>query len=378
MLFVCPNCSSSFETAPTNRASATCPFCDTEFLITSAQATRWWRFLAVVPILLVCVSVVAVVRQMVGASVRTSPELVRTFPASGDAIRSLAFHPDSNRLVAAAGVHNSELTVWDSRTWQKVTSVNVGQDLYSVAFSPDGQRLVTNGANSQVVLRDAATGQVISAFKGHGGFVWSVAFSTDNQHVASGADDQTVRLWNATTGRALILRGHTGMVDSVAFSPDHRLLASASEDRTVRLWNASDGRLVSSLPDHQAAVNRVAFSPDGLHLASACGSSLRVWETATGRLTLTLDAGYGAIIDDIAYSPDGKRLAAACNPNRRDRPPGLVIVWDAAAGTEIASLRGHTSWALSVVFLGDADRLASGAFDGSINLWDLSRAPLKK
>src|SRR5581483_4053961 len=78
-------------------------------------------------------------------------------------------------------------------------------------------------------------------FKGHGGLVFSVAFSPDGKVLATGSFDGTVKLWDFAAGKELhVLKGHTDQVYSVAFSPDGTMLASGSKDKTIRLWNPKD------------------------------------------------------------------------------------------------------------------------------------------
>jgi WD40 repeat protein len=69
----------------------------------------------------------------------------------------------------------------------------------------------------------------------------------------------------------------------------------------------------------------------------------------------------------LAYSPDGKTMASGgWEPT--------IMLWDAAASKEQATLRGHAEWVSSVAFSPDGKNLASGSTDYTIKLWAVERA----
>ena len=71
---------------------------------------------------------------------------------------------------------------------------------------------------------------------GHTETVYSVAFSPDGTRIVSGSSDKSVRVWNALTGAEMnVLNDHTKAVNSVAFAPDGTRIASGSSDKSVQL-----------------------------------------------------------------------------------------------------------------------------------------------
>ncbi|MCU0723752.1 MAG: serine/threonine protein kinase, partial [Planctomycetes bacterium] len=68
------------------------------------------------------------------------------------------------------------------------------------AFRPDGGAFATAEEN-RVTLRDAATGAPRAEFPGHGGRVFSFAFSRDGLRLASGDAEGAIRVWDASGAR---------------------------------------------------------------------------------------------------------------------------------------------------------------------------------
>jgi WD40 repeat protein len=107
--------------------------------------------------------------------------------------------------------------------------------------------------------------QQLLQLQGHDDFVFSVAFSPDGSKIVSGSRDKTIRVWDASTGVEMLphLQGHRSGVTSVAFSPNGSKIVSGSYDRTIRVWDASTGvEMLTPLQGHDSDINSVAFSPN--------------------------------------------------------------------------------------------------------------------
>ncbi|MHC4199714.1 MAG: WD40 repeat domain-containing serine/threonine protein kinase, partial [Planctomycetota bacterium] len=110
----------------------------------------------------------------------------------------------------------------------------------------------------------------VLTLKGHAGSVYSVAFSPDGKRLVTGSRDTTAKVWDAATGaEVMTLKGHTGGVGSVAFSPDGKRLVTGSGDKTAKVWDAATGAEVITLKGHSGAVHSAAFSPDGRRIVTA-------------------------------------------------------------------------------------------------------------
>src|SRR6266571_4217113 len=131
------------------------------------------------------------------------------------------------------------------------------------------------------------TGETVAGpFSGHSDSVMSVAFSLDGQHIVSDSDDRTIRVWKAITGETVAgpISGHSSSVPSVAFSPDGQHIVSGSDDQAIRVWNAMIGETETTGqvdPTNQSKINDEGWM---------CGSNdeLLIWIPPLHRANLHL------------------------------------------------------------------------------------------
>ncbi len=143
---------------------------------------------------------------------------------------------------------------------------------------------------------DATNGNKLLILEGHTAAIFSVAFSTNGQRIVTGSQDQTAKVWDAVTGTNLLTysKGHSGRVWSVAFSRDGQRIVSGGWDRIAKVWDAANGDELCTLVGHRGAVLSVAFSPDGRGSSRAARIIRQSVECDNGAVLFTLSGGMGA------------------------------------------------------------------------------------
>ncbi|KAK5997501.1 Vegetative incompatibility protein HET-E-1 [Cladobotryum mycophilum] len=274
---------------------------------------------------------------------------LQTLEGHNNSVYSVVFSPDGQRLASGSG--DNTVKIWDTNSGACLQTLEGHNDsVKSVVFSPDGQRLASGSYDKTVKIWDTNSGAFV--------------FSPDGQRLASGSDDNTVKIWDTNSGACLqTLEGHNDSVYSVVFSPDGQRLASGSGDNTVKIWDTNSGACLQTLEGHNDSVNSVVFSPDGQRLASGSGDkTVKIWDTNSGACLQTLE-GHNYSVKSVVFSPDGQRLASGSGDK-------TVKIWDTNSGACLQTLEGHNDSVNSVVFSPDGQRLASGSVDKTVKIWD--------
>jgi WD40 repeat protein len=310
----------------------------------------------------------------------SSIEEIASWAGHACSVFSLAFSPDSESLVSTSC--DGTVRLWSLAIGSELRNLENKGVKVGAVFSPDGKTVVTwsNGDSQAIKMYDVVSGSEIHVFE-HSAYLYNATFSPDGKTLAAAAADGTVRLWDLPSGNELPeLNGHLGMqygiplaVFSIAISPDGTKLASADQDGRVRIWDLTTGKLVRSMKIADAV--EVVYSKDGSMLAVTTWRSynnasdyeiiVNLYDVASGsklhKFSGNPDKGHSS-----ALSPDGRTLVVALQD-------GTIVVYDTTSGKELRRLSGHTDGVYTVAFSPDGRYIASGSGDGdrTIRLWGI-------
>lgn len=233
------------------------------------------------------------------------------------------------------------------------------QGIEGVAFTPDGQHLITTGWENSVRFWNVETGQPTRRIK-NSGMSFAAVVSPDGTRLASVGEGRA-RLWNLADNRAIFESESTGDRNySIAFSPDGFVCATSGDDAIVHLWDSSTGdellRLFLDDVSHDA--RPVAFSPNGRFLAGGSEKGIRVWDLYDGKEVTNIGFPKNAELVSLAFLNDSTLISSGSvlvrGPDGKYTSPSKVQQWQVPSGTrqldyalDEEELTGGDSMALS-------------------------------
>ncbi len=337
-----------------------------------------------------------------------------------DCLRAV-FSPDGRRLACSG--YNGTLTIFsdDGGDPLRVTNLPVLNDPRDLAFTPDGDRLLSWLPGGGSIGIFSSEGEQLDTLPGEAQTLLAIDDDTIATYgaFAAGEAERAVRVWSlADRSSRLVARWQPPPgfrvdllgVRPAALDPRLRFLAYGDDSavHVLSLAGADAGR-ERELGSHGAKVREIAVAPDGSRLASVDeNGGLRVYSVHSDDALRMLDAQSPTRISSLGFDASGSRLgwasdgggpmvwslddpadatprllrgpgdqtfgAVAFDPEARWAAAGRIsqqLFFWSLASPHASVLQGHTQRPLDLAFTADSRFLASCGFEG-VRLWPLS------
>ncbi|OMO95357.1 hypothetical protein COLO4_15958 [Corchorus olitorius] len=277
--------------------------------------------------------------------------------------------------------------------------------------------VATGGVDSNAVLFDRTSGEILSTLSGHSKKITSVKFVAEHNVVLSGSADKTVRIWQGSEDGKYdcrhILKDHTAEVQAVtvhatnnyfvtasldttwcfydlssgvcltqvedpsnsmgytsaAFHPDGLILGTGTTDATVRIWDVKSRGNVASFDGHTGAVTAISFSENGYFLATAAHDGVKLWDLRKLKNFRSFELyDQDTPTNSVDFDHSGSYLAIAGSDIRVYQVGSVKAEWNCIK--TLPDLSG-TGKATSVKFGPDASYLAVGSMDRNLRIFGL-------
>ena len=231
-----------------------------------------------------------------------------------------------------------QLLVWE---WQSESYILKQQGHFDaitdIAYSPDGQRVITTADDGKIKCWDTKSGFCIVTFTEHSSAVTACQFASKAHVLFTSSLDGSVRAWDLTRYRNFrTFSAPTRLpFSSIAVDPSSEVVcAGSSESFDIYVWSIQTGQLLDQLSGHEGPVVSLAFAPAGDQLLSGSWDhTVRLW-SIFGRTQSSESLQLQADVLAVAFRPDSKQVAVSTLD-------GQLTFWSVAEATQESGVDGR-------------------------------------
>ena len=316
------------------------------------------------------------------------PAICFSIDLEGKAKRDLpiCFSPIGNLFAyVSAENHHNTLTISDIETGEHITHLSQSSALSKfryLVFSPCGQYIAATNRNKEVLVWNVYNGTLETEPTTYDRRGISPAYTPHGTLRVAEYYYSKVVIWDAIRKQKIDTfecRKHRHS----CFSSDGAHIATILSRSDLCVWTVgSPSTKVSSSADHKPIPHSVAFSNNGKTLASghAFGMYQVFWNVAPRKTeqifpTPKIQAQRTALTENLTeeerrqwyrisvLAPCGELLAL------RDRPRGLVEIWDITSETLITELSDSKEFGREMRFSPTGEHFIGAAPTGDIGVW---------
>lgn len=200
--------------------------------------------------------------------------ILRQLKGGMDNVLSLAFSKDGERLVTASsssalfqGERHLSAKVWTVKG-EEIFQLQHNEIVLTVSIDPLQEYYITGGGDGLLKMWDYETGELIQEMKGHEAYVYESTISKDGAYILSSDNNNGVIIWDNKGQMLRKMKGHLGnlQVIQLAFNTNNGFLTVGDQDKKGLFWELWPNEVI--FRKKQNAVFSTALSASGRYALS--------------------------------------------------------------------------------------------------------------
>ncbi|MDO8753173.1 MAG: TIR domain-containing protein [Anaerolineales bacterium] len=276
---------------------------------------------------------------------------------------------DKSGTYMATGTSKGYVSIWTVMGEDTIAGPQHNSEIYDLSFSPDGQWLVSAGADSTARAALTADGRERYSVV-HGDWVEDLSFGPDSSWFVTVSDDNFVRVIDTATGQERMRMAHANFVQKVRISPDGQWIATTGYDQTVRIWDSATGAEVMQIPVAGIG-SSIRFNKDATRLiVGDRAGHLSLWDVSQLKSRRGF-IQFPEFLHEALFSPNGEWLTV----NSDDKNIWMIksdLLGDQGDGRQILATSNGLTYDMAV----SADSRWIAAVEYDSNIADYNRVIL--
>lgn len=286
--------------------------------------------------------------------------------SSGQWVQSVAYSPDGAILATGTSWKENGVQVWDADTGESIGKLGAENNVGRVRFSPDGKWIAAGTWDGDILIWDAQSLKLVKTLTGYPDFIYSIDFSPNGNRIMAIGRSYAAMVWDVKTGDVLA-NVRTGSFGGVFLPDGVQVAVAGSQNVAIMIWDVEkDLRVAEYKHPQKLTATALVASPDGkwLYVGYEDGRVLEL--NADSFLMEHEYEGSGEPVASIVISPSQGNLLVATASHS-------IMVWDMKTRNKISESThpGHSGYVSGLSASPDGNLLISGADDGKLYVWDL-------
>lgn len=299
--------------------------------------------------------------------------LEKNFFQSEGTVKCATFHAPSNLFIV--GFSTGEFRLYELPTFTLIQQLSMGVNaVNTITVNSTGEWIAFGSKElGQLLVYEWQSESYILRQQGHFDAMNSLAYSPDGSRVVTASDDGKVKIWDVVSGFCLAtFDEHQAGVTDVAFAKRGQVMFTSSLDGTIRAWDLIRFRNFRTFTStERLQFTSVAVDPSG---EVVCGGSLdsfeiHVWSVQTSQLLDQL-AGHEGPISALSFGAETDAKLASASWDK------TIRIWDIFSRQQASEPFDLSSECLSLAMRPDSKEVAVSSLDGKITFFDIENGKM--